>query len=65
MTAWNRIPEDYKIPHDDMVLIRKPNGRGDGWNLALAYRSKGNGWLLAPDGSEGIHGYREWAEIPE
>lgn len=64
-TNWKPIdPRTLEIDHDDMVLIRKPNRKG-GYNVDLAYPSKGAGWRLSQSGVSGIQGYLEWCPIPK
>lgn len=63
MTAWKQIPHNLDIPHNDCVIIRRPDNRG-GWFIAISYKSISNGWRVE-NGAFGIEGFVEWVEIPE
>ncbi len=65
MSNWKPIPKNACIPAhaDGMVLIRKPKASG-GWQLELAYLSKGAGWVVAPGGRSTV-GFTEYCLIPE
>lgn len=60
--VWKPIPRDLKIDHADMVIVRRPAGRG-GYGIELAYKSVGNGWRIG-SGGRGIESYAEWCEVP-
>jgi hypothetical protein len=63
MSVWKPIRRDLRIPHHDMMIVRKPNNRG-GYNIELAYKSKEASWRVG-NGATSIYHFTEWTEIPE
>lgn len=63
MSTWKPIPRDLRIPHNDMIIVRKPNYSG-GYNIELAYKSKEAGWRIG-NGADSIDRFTEYTEIPE
>lgn len=63
MTAWQPIPKDGDIPHDDCVIVRRRNRSGK-WGIEIAYRSVGNGWRVS-GGEMPVTTFEEWFPIPK